>query len=79
MLLGAVLPSYAYGANDAADLNYRVGITVTDSSGSRNHHLKSEKKYLLSLAFPILVPEGHRYMAFRESCSLILMYWKIPV
>lgn len=34
MLLGAVLPSYAYSANDAADLGYRVDITVTDSSGA---------------------------------------------
>ncbi|MEK5448010.1 S-layer homology domain-containing protein [Paenibacillus sp. FSL R7-0331] len=34
MLLGAVLPSYAYSANDAADLSYRVVATVTDSSGS---------------------------------------------
>jgi hypothetical protein len=33
MLLWAVLPSYAYSANDAADLGYRVDITVTDSSG----------------------------------------------
>ncbi|CAM4343261.1 hypothetical protein FHS16_002530 [Paenibacillus endophyticus] len=34
LLLVAVLPSYVYGANDAADLGYRVDITVTDSSGS---------------------------------------------
>ncbi|MCR8657272.1 S-layer homology domain-containing protein [Paenibacillus endoradicis] len=34
LLLVAVLPSYVYGANDAADLSYRVNITVTDSSGS---------------------------------------------
>jgi hypothetical protein len=34
MLLWAVLPSYAYSANDAADLGYRADITVTDSSGA---------------------------------------------
>jgi len=34
LLLVAVLPSYAFAANDAADLGYRVNITVTDSSGS---------------------------------------------
>lgn len=34
LLLVAVLPSYVYAANDAADLGYRVVITVTDSSGS---------------------------------------------
>ncbi|MHA6480564.1 S-layer homology domain-containing protein [Paenibacillus sp. strain BS8-2] len=34
MLLAAVLPSYAYSANDAADLSYRADITVTDSSGA---------------------------------------------
>lgn len=34
ILLVAVLPSYAYSANDAADLGYRVNIAVTDSSGS---------------------------------------------
>ena len=34
LLLVATLPSYVYGADDAADLSYRVDITVTDSSGS---------------------------------------------
>jgi len=34
LLLVAVVPSYVYGANDAADLSYRVNITVTDSAGS---------------------------------------------
>lgn len=34
ILLVALVPSYAYGANDAADLGYRVDITVADSSGS---------------------------------------------
>ncbi|WP_141503839.1 S-layer homology domain-containing protein [Paenibacillus luteus] len=34
LLLVAGLPSYVYGANDAADLGYHVDITVTDSSGS---------------------------------------------
>lgn len=34
MLLATVLPSYAFSANDAADLAYRVDIKVTDSSGS---------------------------------------------
>ncbi|MGO4545853.1 S-layer homology domain-containing protein [Paenibacillus sp. 2TAB23] len=34
LLLVAALPSYVYGANDAADLSYRVDITVTDRSGS---------------------------------------------
>ncbi|MFD2875448.1 hypothetical protein ACFTAO_04850 [Paenibacillus rhizoplanae] len=51
MLLGAALPSYAYGANDAADLSYRVGITVTDSSGSLKSSFKVGEKYLLSLVF----------------------------
>jgi hypothetical protein len=34
MLLAAALPSYAFSANDAADLGYRVDIKVTDISGS---------------------------------------------
>lgn len=50
MLLGAVLPSYAYGANDAADLSYRVGITVTDSSGSPKSSFKVGEKILVKLS-----------------------------
>lgn len=48
MLLGAALPSYAYGANDAADLSYRVDITVTDSSGSLKSSFEVGEKYLLN-------------------------------
>lgn len=50
MLLGAVLPSYAYGANDAADLSYRVDITVTDSSGALKSSFKVGEKILVKLS-----------------------------
>ncbi|WP_339222617.1 S-layer homology domain-containing protein [Paenibacillus sp. FSL H8-0332] len=50
MLLGAALPSYAYGANDAADLSYRVDIKVTDSSGSLKSSFEVGEKIFVKLS-----------------------------
>ncbi len=50
MLLGAVLPSYAYSANDAADLGYRVDITVTDSSGASKSSFEVGEEMFVKLS-----------------------------
>ncbi|MHA7967620.1 S-layer homology domain-containing protein [Paenibacillus sp. CAU 1782] len=50
MLLVAVLPSYAYSANDAADLGYRVDIAVTDSSGSSKSSFEVGEEIFVKLS-----------------------------
>ncbi len=50
MLLWAVLPSYAYSANDAADLGYRVHITVTDSSGASKSSFEVGEEMFVTLS-----------------------------
>ncbi|MFD0960898.1 S-layer homology domain-containing protein [Paenibacillus chungangensis] len=50
ILLVAVLPSYAYSANDAADLGYHVNITVTDSSGSSRSSFEVGEEIFVKLS-----------------------------
>lgn len=50
ILLAAVLPSNAYGANDAADLGYRVNIAVTDSSGSSKSSFEVGEEVFVKLS-----------------------------
>jgi hypothetical protein len=50
ILLAVVLPSYAYSANDAADLGYRVNITVTDSSGSSKSSFQVGEEIFVKLS-----------------------------
>ena len=41
---------YAYSANDAADLGYRVNITVTDSSGSSKSSFEVGEEIFVKLS-----------------------------
>ncbi|WP_138755079.1 S-layer homology domain-containing protein [Paenibacillus sinopodophylli] len=50
MILVAVIPSYAYSANDAADLSYRVNITVTDSSGTSKSSFEVGEEIFVKLS-----------------------------
>jgi hypothetical protein len=50
ILLAVVLPSYAYSANDAADLSYRVNIAVTDSSGSSKSKFEVGEEIFVKLS-----------------------------
>ncbi|MEF2247152.1 S-layer homology domain-containing protein [Paenibacillus sp. IITD108] len=51
LLLVAVLPSYAYGANDAADLSYRVDMKVTDRSGNSKSSFEVGEEIFVKLSF----------------------------